>query len=363
MKAIIHAGGYKTGSTSIQKALSRLEMPNHHYVEWRSPHHSPMLAMLFKTEPEKFQYFKVNGEKRAALLKERVQVLEEIAELCRTSSKEHLILSSEMLTTKKNVDILENMAAFLKQNVTGTRAIFYARSPVTFMQSAFQQKVKHGRTDGLNLRVLWPHYQREITRLDQAFGADNVDVFKFDPASFPQNSAVHHFADVIGVELGKQKINRVNDSLSLEALSLVFVQRQFGSGPHEGFAGAIQRNKGFIETLQAINENPVVFSETLVSPMIDHHREMVNWLEARIGTSMIDKPKSGEVLISNEQDLFDTALQQRDALRGLIEARLDKPGKLKRLGVSADQVTAFHARKATNMDSLVADLELLKALT
>ncbi|MAP95332.1 MAG: hypothetical protein CMK07_10315 [Ponticaulis sp.] len=363
MKAIVHAGMDKTGSSSIQRTLHTLNMPNHLYAPWKTAHHDTLLPLLFREDPENFPLFKVEGRTRKELVAERDLWRDKLKEAISTSDKSEIIFSAEMLSSGGNEEIVQGLAEFLKETCSETKTVMYVRSPVSFMQSSFQQKIKTGRISELNVDRLWPNYRKTISVLDKHFGQENTHIFKFDPASFPDQNVVKDFGQRLGIRIPDKKIVRVNDGLSLEGVALAFLQRKFGSGVHTGFAGARLRNKQFTDALNEIGEGRVVFSEDLTRPVLEKHKDMLDWLEKRVGEPMTETPKEGDVVISEERDLIRLARRNARPLNELLEKVLSEQDDLSSKSISAEAVSTVMSKRGNEIATLVEKLELLKALT
>ena len=75
------------------------------------------------------------------------------------------------------------------------------------MESAFQQLVKYHNFNTFNFSIVYPHYKKKIHKFDKVFGIENVNLWKFDPKSFPNNDIILDFCS----HLGKSKDSNHKD--------------------------------------------------------------------------------------------------------------------------------------------------------
>ncbi len=125
-------------------------------------------------------------------------------------------------------------------------------------------------------------------------------------------------AHELGVALSPHQVVRVNESLTLEAVALLFVQRKWGEGFVRGFRGAPRMNADFAAALAGIGDSKFAFSHDLVSPWIEEHRADVKWIEQRLGLAVLDAPKASSRPVSSEEDLLAIALENANALESLV---------------------------------------------
>ncbi len=313
MKLIIHAGMHKTGSSSIQQTLARLPMPGRLYFDWELPNHSTLFALLFHEPVEEYRLFKSNGDTRQALLAKRAEWQDKIKADLAGSGAEIAIFSAEEISGRYH-DAVERMRDFFEPLVDEIEVLAYVRPPVSSMQSAFQQAVKGNGMKRLRMEALWPHYRRRLDMLDTVFGSERVRLKKFDRKSLDAGNVVIDFGHEIGVEIPEDRIIQSNESLSLEALALLFAQRRLGEGLVTGFSGALRANNRFINALRGIGSGKLAFAPELVDPVLQAHAEDLAWAEARLGQPLRDSAKTDGRLIATEEDLLAIAAENQAEL-------------------------------------------------
>ena len=319
MKVIVHAGMHKTGSTSIQQTFARRDLGHVRYFRWRSANHLALFALLFFEPVEHFWLFKRRGESREALLQQREKWLESFKQDLTRPGASTCLLSAEEITHPQSLPALAPLKACLEKYSDDIQVVAYIRSPVGFMQSMFQQAVKGSGRATFNPRNLWPRYRHRIERLDRMFGRENVTLRKFDPKTLKNGNVVDDLAEFAGIALPPGSARNENESLSLEALALLFVQRKFGRGIATGFPGAMRKNVALRKCLAGIGKEKIRFAPELLLPIVEANKADLEWMERRLSEPLLDIPKnSNGPLLRSEQDLLSVADRSFPELEALV---------------------------------------------
>lgn len=325
MKAIIHVGMNKTGSSSIQHTFARLKSDRFHYVNWPAPNHSELFLLLFEDEDrlEAFHGFASRGETRADLLARRAVALSALQDELAAAPAPIVVFSGELISKSGYKNATRRLHEFFSNYCSDIKVIGYVRPPISFLTSAFQQKLKGGISH-FDLHRVWPDYKEGFEKIDRVFGRENVSLKKFDPQSFAESDVVADFGHVIGIE--PADVQRVNESLSLEAVALLFVQRRFGRGFIKGFHKAPRANWEFVEVLRGIGTTRFGLAAALVDPVLQANAADLAWMEARLGESLSDGPPSTGRLIGSEDELVALALENAGAVEKLLQGQPSLPG-------------------------------------
>lgn len=328
MRTVLHAGMTKAGSSSIQATLRNLTMK-----DWVYPDMSPtgnltgVFATLFWVAPETHHAAKAQGFDADVIARRKSNWQNKLDTLIEETDKD-LIFSAEVIS---NTDVESLTAArdYFAARSERVEVMAYVRPPVAYMQSAFQQLLKGSKLDTLNLNVVWPKYQLRLSRLDEVFGRENVTLKLFDPAAFVGGDVVQDFCADLGIDIDPAQCLRVNESLSLEATALLFAQRNKGEGLEMGMPNTLQRNNRFIQALSSIGSGKLKFSAAAVAPVIERNRADIDWIEARLGCSVLDAAAPKGPFIETDQDLLDVAAKSagllQERLTQMLEARTDDP--------------------------------------
>src|SRR4029079_5237682 len=124
---------------------------------------------------------------------------------------------------------VERMREFFDERCDKLSIVGYVRPPAGFVTSAFQERVKGGSLRRFDVASGYRNYQNCFGKFDAVFGRERVHLWKFDPPSFPDGCAVRDFCARLGIALPARRIRRLNESLSREMVSLLYIfshQRQ-----------------------------------------------------------------------------------------------------------------------------------------
>lgn len=171
------------------------------------------------------------------------------------------------------------------------------------MRAAFQQILRTSGQIRIGSKGLWPNYQQGIGNLDLVFGRENVTLRVFDPAALAGGDVVSDFCELAGIPLVPGQIQRVNESLSLEARALLYLQRSRGDGMVAGFPGAPARNERFIAALSRFGNTRLQLAPTLLEPILEEKRADLEWMEERLGLPLVDEVPEGGVQVESEAHL------------------------------------------------------------
>jgi len=156
----VHIGMHKTGSSSIQKTLhNSLEDPNYVYVDLGGENHSGKIQSLFSTDPftnhnhrkcgwDLSKINKFNKDTRSNLIKQL------------SNSTSNMIISGEGITAIDKPGLL-SFKYFLRNYFRNIVIVAYIRPPISYMESAFQEKIK-GSLKKLDLEKIYPNYRKRF---------------------------------------------------------------------------------------------------------------------------------------------------------------------------------------------------------
>ena len=338
MKIIIHVGMHKTGSSSIQHTFSRLSHPDIEYIKWSiGGNHSALYVLLFE-DLEKLSghhSFKARGPEFTrtlpALRKQwHARVSAQLAE----AGDRTIVFSGEDISSPAFGNGPKRLRDFFSDWSTDISVIGYARPPASFMSSMFQQLLKGGSTPDLVDRGVSPRYRARFERIDSIFGRNTVHLKEFSPSRLVSGDVVQDFASEIGVApLQDDQIIRDNESLSLEAAAILYVQRKMGQGFVQGFEGAHAANSSFIARLARIGRRKLAFSTQMLAPILEKQRDDIAWIEDRLGHPFSEPGAAHRDAIDSLDDLVDIAMGQFDAVQELLgdAALKDGPANIETL--------------------------------
>lgn len=324
--AVLHIGMHKTGSSSIQQSLAARDWPQHHYVREGAPNHSVMLRTVLQNDLSLLETARTGALPKdlPAIQAKRREALE--AELGQVT-KPYVILSAEVLSGGNLVGRsgLEALRDLLTPHVDRIQVIGYVRPPVSKIQSRFQQKMKLANLSLNRARLEMPkiYYRTLLEPFDTIFGRENVTLVRFDRKTLTGGDVVLDFADRIGLAITPEDIVQANTSLSREAVAALYARNKYGVGPLE-FRPWHRTRQRARQAVEGLGSGPFRLSAELLQPALDEMATDIDWLEARMGEPMRDAPSEGADCIGSEADLLALAADQKDAIRSLLLAELDK---------------------------------------
>lgn len=329
MEAIIHPGMHKTGSSSIQATLMALRPEGWVYPNLRTGNMGGRFALLFENNPHEHRSFKARGATEAELQTQRVEHYAEFLEQLQFASNAGIntLFSGEYLSIASRGS-LAKMASLYREYGFVPRVVAYVRKPMSYMQSAFQQRIKGGLGRLNEGSVRWPQYRDRFEKFDDIFGRENVQLIVFDSETLKNGDVCLDFYSRIGVAISSDQVVRVNDGLSLSACALLFAQRSLGDGIVKGYKGAPSQNNSFVAALSKLKGEPFRLKKSLVEAAFKKHEKDLRWMESRLEIPLSDLPdEDSPNSIGNEKELLAIADRHRDVLEDILIKEIKKDGK------------------------------------
>ncbi len=326
MRVVIHAGMHKTGSSAIQDGLSRHEADDFHYLDWYSSNHCELFVYLFEAEADARTYhaIRARGPDFAARIPGiRAEWLARTAAQLDRCQGKTVLFSAEDISHPVMARALPAMKDFFSRWTDDIRVLAYVRSPMSFAQSAFQQMLKDGGARKFDPVLLWPRYRERFEPLDRVFGPENVTLRSYNAVAAAGLDIVQDFAAMAGIRGPVQPGGRVNETLSAEAIALLYLQRRFGEGFVSGTLQAVAGNETFIATLASLPGRKLAFAPELWTGLPIDAAADVAWIEARMQTALRDPPQREACVIRSEQDLVTLAMAAADSVGALLHRRLE----------------------------------------
>ena len=316
MKFILHIGMHKTGSSSIQDTFFRLRGGDITYLPHHNANHSGWFVQQFEDEDEVENYhgFRAEGLTRDVILERRRKAFADLEAFMAREKPKTLLISAEGMSIPHFGKGVLSLRHYIDRLGVDAEVVGYLRPPASFAQSIFQQSLQGASPAEFRFDNKMPNYRARFERFDELFGRDRVKLKKFDPALLYKRDVVHDFAHEIGMDLQDSDVVRSNESLSLEATALLYVQRRFGQNFVGGFAGAWVNNYNFITRLNKIGSQKLAFASSLLEPAIKSRRADIAWAEERIGQSLAEEKSAYERLMTSEEDLIQIAFDCRTVL-------------------------------------------------
>lgn len=279
----IHAGGFKTGSSSIQSTLARL-------APERRPH-------LIKLGPSPNSTFEV----RAAYLGDprRLNLSPEQAREARRKveaafaecSDRDAILSAEGIENLNAREFARLIAAVQHSEI---RITVYQREPYGHQSSLTQQNIKQaGNVRLARLRVRY----KEAAQKFEPFGGEIV---AFDRSKLKNGCVVQDFAARVGITLRPEEIKNTNERLSLWATGLLFARnrwRRRETLPHLVI-------NPLVRELRSVGGPKFAIHPDVIDQRIAKNRAQLDWAVERFGPSFVVRPDPGKHDVQTDEDLL-----------------------------------------------------------
>lgn len=299
-RLVLHFGIYKTGSSSLQYYLSKADLGHEwQYPNWQERNHSGMVQSVAFSPSSLVA--KSRGTKSESEAQNEKKCNQEIyINSLRNNKASNLIVSAEGASLLNAQELIEFKQLNANEGYE-TFAVGYFREPKSYIESIFQQRVR-----GLNemkfsdIAGLYPKYREIADNFESAFGTDNVSFRKFDKG----DDIVEDFLDHLGIQRQEQPIPRLNKSLSLPALKLLYAYRKFGP-PRTQRPQDWKINDLFISQLRMLNGQPFRLSTAITDPILNARADETQWIEAKIGGRFDQQVDQYENEVSAESQLFE----------------------------------------------------------
>ncbi|QIR15129.1 hypothetical protein [Shewanella aestuarii] len=273
-KCILHIGMHKTGSSSIQKCLfeGRNDLGEGIvYADLGTSNHSGAFSYAFKSDIHTHPYYTKRGHSDVDFKNYRAINLERIeSELSREYSV--IIFSAEDLSGLESNDLIK-VKELINKYVKHVEVIAYVREPISFAESAFQQKLK---TDYISPSTLslFPKYRSRFEKFEEIFG--NVVYVDYTSLIADGKSVVEDFCNRYNLPYTESK--SVNKSLSSVAVKFLH--------SYQAARKDIKINNAYTLKLERIlsnlKGNKFKLSKNIVNVGIEAIQEDICWMSQRL---------------------------------------------------------------------------------
>lgn len=330
---ILHVGMHKTGTSSLQHNLSTGENKNFSYFDLGYENHSIPLFSMFSVNKYEYHIHKSNQKTK--------EDVDRINRKTERSFKRHLmqnlhhdtfVISGEDISSL-NYDELSSFKNYLTQFFNNIKVVFYIRSPYSYINSSVQQMIQQRETNFHEIiTASYPNYRDRVEKFDLLFGEENVQLNCFSKESMTKKDITQDFLKKNHLETNSNNFITKNESLSLEALSFLYVlnKENLNIPNHETYLK-------LVKILSSIKSFKFMLSNKLISPVVNKNIEDVRWMERRIGHKILDDNKQkSKLLIRNEYDFYTVAVLMQEKLNKLIKKNKNRSeakslSKLKRI--------------------------------
>jgi nucleoid DNA-binding protein len=323
---------HKTGSSSIQRTLSKaLGTGNFVYADMGNdrdlpigPNHSVPIYLLFSSKPNRHDIYKKLRWDKQEIVRTRNAIRSKLERCINNSRGKTVIISGEGIPMLSKSDLL-NMKKYFERYFDDILIVGYIRPPVSYMESTFQQIIQVFGFGNLNFddacSKSYPKYRVRFEKFYDIFSAGKVRLWKFNPSVFPDKCVVQDFCSRLGIEVPPEMAVRINESLSKEAVSLLYFYKKYRTVFETG-RNAVKANTRLIARVSEIKGEKISFSRELVDPILEKNRADIEWMEEKLGQTLAEEvPDGREGRITCEDDLLRMDVTKTTQLLDLLYKR------------------------------------------
>jgi len=325
---ILHIGMPKTGSSTIQDNLFKgVKDERVSYTDLGVANQSGPLYGLFLS-PEKlsqYHYFKAHNLKMKDIESFRCKVKEQLEKNFLDFTTTINILSGEDLYHSNHFEI-EQMKNYLENFFDKILVVAYVRPVYSFCNSAFQQQVKNHELNffDFNNNKIY-HKYKNLKEYDKIYGKENVKILPFVPKKFLNDDLLFDFCSHVGIEEQFSIIKITNESLSKEAIAVLFTFNFHKNAKTDFGSKNIVIQHKVTDILKNFGNEKFQFSGKLIHSIVEkQYKDDYDWLLNRIPANykedfLFDPTIEG---INSESKLMEYATNCIDELAALVNDNL-----------------------------------------
>lgn len=321
---ILHIGMPKTGSSTIQDNLFKsVKDERASYTDLGVANQSGALYGLFKKNPEEYHFFKNKPLKENHIEDFRKKTKKQLRKSFLDFSTTINILSGEDLYHSNYFEI-KQMKNYLEKFFDKILVVAYVRPVYSFCNSAFQQLVKNHELNSFDFNKIY-HKYKNLKEYDKIYGKENVKILPFVPKRFIKNDLLFDFCSHIGIEKQFSTIKITNESLSKEAIAVLFTFNFHKNAKTDFGSKNIVIQHKVTDILKNFGNEKFQFSGKLIHTIAEkQYKDDYNWLLNRIPASykedfLFDPTIEG---INSESELMEYATNFIDELSALVNNEL-----------------------------------------
>lgn len=312
MKAIIHIGMHKTGTSSIQASFHSKPPKGCDYLRHAGTNLNGWARLMFEGQAEIAQLATYAGKSQDELGALRDKTDQNSVAALQKMSEDTVILSAERFTYM-NDEAVASFRKWVDSQFDDYAVYAYVRDPMPFVRSSFQQRAK-------SLAVLknflpdMPNYQSRFEKFETSFGTDKLHYRMFRPNQLENRNVVEDFAKWIGTDYTDADTIKENEGISLEALAFLVTitladeRTKLPQRKLNQLVTALQKHKG---SRWRLSDNRVAEINKQISADID-------WMDARLPEKLDRGDTSDNTAIDTPEDFSPLGLEHFETFRDLV---------------------------------------------
>jgi hypothetical protein len=294
---------HKTGTSSIQNALfNKLKDERFHYADLKTPNHSSIINSIFSDNPYEYHAFVAKNHTKSEI-DEIIERNKELLEKSITGQGQNIteIISGEDIGYFNENELIK-LREYLIKYFENIKVVIYIRPFYSYVQSAFQELVKHG-LNKIDFKYCNPRYERFILYED-IFKSENVIVRPYIRNMLYKEDVVYDFFHIIGIDI-EENLGKTQDnvSLSVEALKLLFTYQKFANGFRKGKDVFNERNF-LIKKLSKIGNKKLCFCRELTDKLLEENRGGIEYFEEKLNVNLVEHENKNNECICSEKDMY-----------------------------------------------------------
>lgn len=276
---------HKTGTSSVQESYARHAPAGFFYPTERGANLNVDARLLFEEDEicAQIPYILRHGQEVLPELRRtaRENLLRQLAD----SPCDKVILSAERFTYMSRPAV-ERFRDFLDQHFDGTVFFAYIRDPISFVKSSFQQRLKSGAHQ-IDFRADYPGYQARFEKYEDLFGRDRIGYRLFRRDALEGGDVVRDLAGWLGSSYRAEDVQTTNESLSIEAIALLYAYARHGRQAADGRTRKAARYKALVAALSEFGSGQWHLDPAVLDRILTDIAEDCAWMNARLDAPLV----------------------------------------------------------------------------
>jgi hypothetical protein len=288
-RCVVHIGMHKTGTTSIQQSLDGFEDDAFYYarIVGRANHSVPFFS-LFARNAARYARSRSRAEDPEQMAQFAAATEADLARSIAEAGNRTLIISGESIAMidPEGVKALRDR---LHRDFDDIQIVAYVRDPISFMSSAFQQRVRGGSTKALTEQGFYRSYRNSFGKFDHVFGRENVTLRFFDRSELLDGDVVTDFAAWLGIRTPFAR-KQANESVSRDVVCLQYQYNRYCES--QGLRMSGRKTGPVIAAFDNPDAPRFRLAPSFLRSILGAHQEDLAWISARMGRPILKADQS-----------------------------------------------------------------------